>query len=293
MLFGCTREDKFGYIVCNPATEELVTLPASSSSCPLPPPMEESYYITVYDGVDERYAHTFLMFDSAVSSHFHLVQIWDNFSMMKVETVHSYSSETRAWSDRSSKWKQGEWGLQGQAIIKFTNGRALINGLLHFIVYDVQEKEDLIVVVDGEGKTCRIIRWHGKDVATIAFIGQSQDHLQCIGMDVKTAFLNGELEEMSVWVLEDYDTQEWILKHNVSSSQFFGFLSRIVEDFDIVAIHPDHNSIILVQHWDQKLVSYNIDSKELRALCTLGKGYLLLTPYVPCFKESSVLATKD
>jgi len=46
--------------------------------------------------------------------------------MEEVETVHSYSSETRAWSDRSSKWKRGEkggeWGLWGKAIIKFTFG---------------------------------------------------------------------------------------------------------------------------------------------------------------------------
>ena len=122
LLFGCTREEKFGYIVCHPATEELVTVPASSGSCPPPPPLEKSY-----DDTDRgRYAHTFLMFDPAASSHFNLVQIWENRSMEEVETVHSYSSETRAWSDRSSKWKRGEkggeWGLWGKAIIKFTFG---------------------------------------------------------------------------------------------------------------------------------------------------------------------------
>ena len=71
LLFGCTREEKFGYIVCHPATEELVTVPASSGSCPPPPPLEKSY-----DDTDRgRYAHTFLMFDPAASSHFNLVQI--------------------------------------------------------------------------------------------------------------------------------------------------------------------------------------------------------------------------
>jgi hypothetical protein len=57
-------------------------------------------------------------------------------------------------------------------------GRALVNGLLHFIVYHVQ-KDNMIVVVDGEGKICRIIRWPGKHVSALAaFIGQSQGHLQ-------------------------------------------------------------------------------------------------------------------
>jgi hypothetical protein len=97
---------------------------------------------------------------------------------------------------------------------------------------------------------------------------------------------------MSIWVLEDYDTQAWILKHNVSSLQFFELLSHPIKDFDIMAIHPDHNSFILVQHWNQKLVSYNMDTQELRGLCTLEKGYVVITPYIPCFLESSVLATK-
>jgi hypothetical protein len=74
LLFGCTREDKFGYIVCNPATEELVTVPASSASCPPLPPLEVGFYVVVDDG-DARCAYTFLMFDPAVSSDFHLVQI--------------------------------------------------------------------------------------------------------------------------------------------------------------------------------------------------------------------------
>nr|TKW30876.1 hypothetical protein SEVIR_2G066801v2 [Setaria viridis] len=91
LLFGCNREDRFGYIVCNPATEECVDVPASSCSCPPPPPFGESN--DVYNG--ERYAHTFLIFDPAASVHFHLVQFWNDVSMEEIEAVHSYSSETR------------------------------------------------------------------------------------------------------------------------------------------------------------------------------------------------------
>jgi hypothetical protein len=83
LLFGCTREDKFGYIVCNPATEELVTVLAISASCAPPPPLEEG----CYDDWEERFAHTILMSDLAVSSHFHLVQIWENASMVEVEAL--------------------------------------------------------------------------------------------------------------------------------------------------------------------------------------------------------------
>ncbi|RCV09863.1 hypothetical protein SETIT_2G063500v2 [Setaria italica] len=220
LLFGCNREDRFGYIVCNPATEECVDVPASSCSCPPPPPFGESN--DVYNG--ERYAHTFLIFDPAASVHFHLVQFWND-----------------AWSDRASKWKRGEkggeWGQWGQAMLKFTFGRAFINGLLYFIVYHVQKSEALI--------------------------------LACISMDLQLKGFRIYFTQLSVWVLEDNDTQEWILKHNVSCSQLFGFLSCPAHDLDIVAIHPDHNSVIFVQRWNRKLVLYNMDTKELHPLRSL------------------------
>jgi hypothetical protein len=68
LLFGCTRENKFGYIMCNPATEELVTVPASSGSCPPLFPLLEEIYKKIC-------AHTYPMFDPVVSARFHLVQI--------------------------------------------------------------------------------------------------------------------------------------------------------------------------------------------------------------------------
>ncbi|CAD6220824.1 unnamed protein product [Miscanthus lutarioriparius] len=202
--------------------------------------------------------------------------------------THGYSSETRAWSDRSSKWERGEeggeWGLWGAAIIEFTCGRALVNGLLHFVVYHVEKDENLIVAVDGEGKICTTICWPGKLVSAPALFGQSQGHLHCISSNVKFQDCIFHFTQLSVWVLEDYDTQEWILKHNVSCSQLFGSMSCQI-NFDIVAIHPDHNSIILAQHRNHKLVSYYMDSKELHAHRSLGGDYLFITPYIPCFME--------
>jgi len=107
-----------------------------------------------------------------------------------------------------------------------STGRALVNGLLHFIVYHVQKVEALIVAVDGEGKTCRIIGWHDKhECMDATFIGQSQGHLHCISTNLQSQDFKFHFTQLSVWVLEDYDTEEWILKHNVSFSQLFGSLS--------------------------------------------------------------------
>jgi hypothetical protein len=180
-----------------------------------------------------------------------------------------------------------------EVVLLFLHDRALVNGLLHFVAYRYEEEENLIVAVDGEGTICRIIFPPVKHVDVIAFIGQSQGHLHCISTNMQSQDFNFHFTQLSVWVLEDYDTQEWTLKHNVSFSQLFGSLSCPIDNHDIMVIHLNHNSIILVQHWNQKLVSYDMDSKELHVVCTLGEGYRSITPYVPYFMESPVPATKD
>jgi hypothetical protein len=45
--------------------------------------------------------------------------------------------------------------------MKFTFGRALVNGLLYFIIYHVQKSEALILAVDGEGLLAA--RWSPAD----------------------------------------------------------------------------------------------------------------------------------
>jgi hypothetical protein len=79
----------------------------------------------------------------------------------------------------------------------------------------------------------------------------------------------------------------------VSFLQLFGRTSFQVEhDYNVVAIHPDRNMIFFVKHWDLKLKSYDMDSKEVRTLCTLGVRRQDILPYVPYFMESSALASK-
>jgi len=49
--------------------------------------------------------HTHLLFFPAVSSHFHIVLLWENPAMT---TAQAYSSETRAWSS------EADWSLQAR-----------------------------------------------------------------------------------------------------------------------------------------------------------------------------------
>ena len=65
------------YTVCNPATGEWLAVPDSDW---VPPPY-------TFEGYD-----TYLLFDPAVSPHFHLVQFWSEDNVGET-TLHTYSSK--------------------------------------------------------------------------------------------------------------------------------------------------------------------------------------------------------
>ncbi|CAN6203241.1 unnamed protein product [Urochloa humidicola] len=283
VLFGHRRISEMygslGYIVCNPATEQWVAVPSSGW--------------TPSDSISEA-SCTFLIFDPAVSSHFQLVQFTqdDDGVMLQfwrdddddegVTEVRTYSSESGVWSGRTSKWGAYGW------ILSYL-GSPFLNGMLHFNVGHEYGKEDQIVAVDREVQKCRNIRWPEKR-GEIVFVGQSQGLLHCISAHTKTI----ETAELCVWVLEDYDTEEWVLKHSVSFAHLSGKLGRTdVFNFYFVSIHPDCNMVFFVRSESRKLMSYDMDSKEVCVLCTVvGSDYIRVTQYIPYFSESPALAKK-
>ncbi|TVU41198.1 hypothetical protein EJB05_14697, partial [Eragrostis curvula] len=245
----------FEYVVCNPATEQLVAVPRS----PLQKNMDCDWFGNT----------NFLMFDPVVSLHFHLIQFWNSFQL-SVAAVHIFSSETGVWSDRASEWKAGEeggeWARWGESsdILCVTDG-TLFNNMLHFIVCPVNGSngDDMIVAVDRKGETCRIIPWR-ENFSYPHFVGQSQGQLFCLTVGVP------QKSELSIWVLEEYDTEEWSLKHRVSFLKLFGKVScRENYDYAVVAIHPNCNLIFFFDRRCRKLISYDMDSEEVHALCTL------------------------
>ncbi|CAN6197127.1 unnamed protein product [Urochloa humidicola] len=280
-----------GYVVCNPATEEWVAVPSSGW-----------FYLDTPEGGDgednERFIceHTFLIFDPAVSSHFRLLQFLQKASDLNRNEVglRTYSSETEAWTDRSNEWRRSEEGGESQQLDSFRSissllGSAFINGRLHFIASHIQKDQELIVAVDWEGKTRRVISWprfHGSSRSELAFFGQSQGHLCCIIEHVEH-----KSAQITIWVLEDYEKEEWVMKGRVSSFQLFESVKWLVHfDYTVVAIHPDRNLIFSSQR-GQKLISYNMDSKEVCAVSVVIDGCEWI-PYVPYFSESSALLNK-
>lgn len=53
---------------------------------------------------------------------------------------------------------------------------------------------------------------------------------------------------LSVWVLEDYNSENWSLKHNVNPLDLFGayYYSKFGDYFRVISIHPEHNVIFMV-----------------------------------------------
>jgi hypothetical protein len=130
----------------------------------------------------EKVVRTFLVFDPSVSSHFDLVQFCQDEMAEDVEGVHIYSSGTGLWS--SLLGCEGGWGDWGgyEAIEKPRYGRAFVNGMLHFLIYNPWQDMYEIVAVDGQARKCRVIRWPDwRPFPQAAFIGQSQGCLHCIG----------------------------------------------------------------------------------------------------------------
>uniref|UniRef100_A0A8I6W8P4 F-box associated domain-containing protein n=1 Tax=Hordeum vulgare subsp. vulgare TaxID=112509 RepID=A0A8I6W8P4_HORVV len=94
---------------------------------------------------------------------------------------------------------------------------------------------------------------------------------------------------LSVWVLKDYDSGKWTLKHTASILKLLGRPYReLGEQYMPVAVHPECNFIFLVgwMRLQETLMSYDMDSQKLHVICTLEDYWMItLRPYIPCFVD--------
>ncbi|CAL5009078.1 unnamed protein product [Urochloa decumbens] len=303
LLFVHAREsdplDVFGYVVCNPATKQWEAVPACGCCVPMGNCSEWS---------------TLLAFDPAVSSHFHLICFSREALVLDEEaealegqapvlSVCACSSGIGMWSRRSqTEWnsKQGQlegWRHQGGKLEypSLSPRRAFVNGLLHLIVFNLDD--DKIVAVDVQGKTQRIItvpapterrRWNFP-----GYIGQSQGLLHYINLDFDDLHPE-QCHKMYIWVLQGYDTREWALKDTVSFLELFGKKSctGTILDCDVVAVHQDCNVVFFLQ--SNRLIAYDMDRKEVTVVATFENEIWVdgIAPCVPNFTESPVLRNK-
>ncbi|XP_044353975.1 F-box protein At5g62510-like isoform X2 [Triticum aestivum] len=218
------------YVVCNPATEKWVSVPAT----------EYSLFVN-----DAR-----LGFDPSVSSHFHVFELvtavalnLNNKYDYCIEEVGIYSSKAGGWTH------QIVW--DNPIEILCLSGGAFFNGVLY-----LRSDSDTVAAID--------VQDHGSS-------------------------------ELSIWVLEDSISENcWTLKLKVSYMQLVGVeYSSAGEHYGVISAHPEDNVMFITVESasrifpQMKLFSYEMDSREPRFICDLGRNsrcpYL---PYVPLFSES-------
>lgn len=191
-----------------------------------------------------------------------------------------YSSKTGGWVHKENGWIDTEDKDAFVALYGHYTGDVFLNGCVHFLTSDSD-----IVVVDTEGKTWRTIPIPKR--GTVGFIQKSQGCLHFVNF-VET---DDGVVQLVVYVLENYRSQEWILKHSTDASYIFGETEiDLIQGFEWVAMHPDRNMIFITVGWDNTLVSYDMDHQKVQEICDLGGDedprYL---PYVPLYSELQTL----
>jgi len=249
------------YIVCNPATKSWIVLPDSGSHGD--------------DGEDNEPLVARLGFDPTVSSHFHVfefVEIDDG----TVAGVEIYSSETGAWS-----YKESQWNYETDL---FENSPSVfINGLLHFSTIQFE-----VVAVDVEGESWWVLPApedaddvDDRDNWDPGFLAQYQGHLCYM-----TWCYNGR--DLSIWVLEHYAVDGWVLKRQVTVQQLTEKISSPNGCYYLlITNHPDCNWILYVTGLESTLMAYDMDRNEVHVIQNLGSRCVMsCIPYVPLYAKS-------
>lgn len=246
--------DDFFCFVCNPATENWMQLPGF-----------------LFRG---KWRSLSLGFNPIASPHFYVFQPFDDHDTL-VAGVQVYSSETGQTVRKITEWDNRIGHTAAFSVNVF------LNGYQHYLTYD-----PAIAVVDTQAN----VRWSipVPDKKDDGFIQQSQGCLYYANFEADD---EDQVVRLVVYVLEDYDNQQWTLKHSAEAEYVLRRpSSNLARDFEFVAIHPDCNMIFYTVGWNKTLMSYDMDRRLVQVICTLGQDtrerYL---PYVPLFSELQAL----
>ncbi|XBI42202.1 hypothetical protein VPH35_126562 [Triticum aestivum] len=239
----------FHYVVCNPATEKWVILPNSGKA-------------------NTEVAATCLGFDPALSSHFHVFEFIEENTELSGVAV--YSSETEEWVYKEKRWNSDTWLASGHS-----SATDFLNSLLFFLAFDL-DLHDCVAAVDTKGETWMKFSNPGgqfDDFGVVeGFIQRSQGRLH-----------------YAIYVLENYQDEQWILKHSIETSSVFGWTDLCLDgDLDFVAIHLECNLVFFIAG-GITLICYNMDNRQVKVISHLAGGKPLFLPYVPLYTESQSL----
>ena len=94
--------------------------------------------------------------------------------------------------------------------------------------------------------------------------------------------------KLSIWILEDYGTDNWTLNHTVTTRILFGRINIRFgyPDFDdediVITVHPEWNLIFFARE-DGTIIAYNMDRKKFMSSMYVSFGMV----DVPLKKSSS------
>ncbi|KAF8658136.1 hypothetical protein HU200_059604 [Digitaria exilis] len=142
------------------------------------------------------------------------------------------------------------------------------NGFLHFCIIS-----NSVASVDTKGQSCRVSRVrHDAIGGYCTSVGHSQGRLLYVYDNV------WENDDMSVYFLEDHDTEEWVwtLKLNISKTVLFGPPTfRGGWNYYTTAFHPDRDVIFFFDWSDKWLMSYYMKRRDVYDICALQE-----VPYI-------------
>ena len=151
----------------------------------------------------------------------------------------------------------------------------------------------IIAVVDMDGKTWTKIHKSRGDAISIH---EAQGQYCLCTADIYT------MTQLSIWILEDYGSNRWTLKHMMTMLEIFGqnnieFGYEVCAvEYRVIVVHLEQNLTFLVGE-DRTLLAYDMNhrkvhvlptqvircSRPTQSICINGPHCL---PYVPLFMES-------
>lgn len=190
-----------------------------------------------------------------------------------------YSSETGGWVYKEKTWNE-HIGLADVTKTVF------LNGYLHFLA-DHRELSDCLAVVDTKGETWMNFPVPVPGVRNGSFIQSSQGRLNYASFQRDE---DGVALRLVVYVLENYQSKQWILAHSVRTSYLFGAIDVHLDvDFEWIAIHPDCNLLFFTLGCDKILMCYNMDRRQVKVISNFEEGVPPYLPYVPFYGELQAL----
>ncbi|KAM0924846.1 hypothetical protein ACQ4PT_004748 [Festuca glaucescens] len=266
LLYHCLKSTPKGggytydYVICNPTTEKWDVIPPIAllgrEECPLA-------YVEM--------TTIFLGFDAAVMSRFVL--------FVPQSSVCAETTEVAIYSSQTGRWTsvQNEWG--DQTILLRSRECVFVNGTMH-----VTTLYSSVATVDAEGKVWRKIKLPYVRSSDHFAAPDSTGHSQ--GCFYAWQINNDGDCQLYVWVLQDYNTGKWTLKHTVDVLELFGrHHHEDAESYKMFAIHPERN-LIFLNDGKEMAVSYDMDNRKVNVICT-SREFAKLggLPYTPCFAE--------